>query len=106
MTSGVSFNYVLEVVMDMNLDVRILKLGMTHPIPRKMCEEFIKSCKNLIIVEELEPFLENQFKEMAFDIDSNIKIFGKSNGTFSRLYEYNPDIIFEAFSKIFKKKNI
>lgn len=104
-TSGVSFNYVLEVAKDMNLDVRILKLGMTHPIPRKMCEEFIKSCKNLIIVEELEPILENQFKEIAFDISSNIKIFGKSTGHFSRLYEYNPDIIFDVFSKIFKKKN-
>jgi indolepyruvate ferredoxin oxidoreductase alpha subunit len=104
-TSGVSFNYVLEVVKDMNLDVRILKLGMTHPIPRKMCEEFIKLCKNLIIVEELEPILENQFKEIAFDIGSNIKMFGKSTDHFSKLYEYNPDIIYDAFSKIFKKKN-
>jgi indolepyruvate ferredoxin oxidoreductase alpha subunit len=69
-----------------------------------MCENFIKSCTSLVIVEELEPILENQFKAIAFDIGSNVKIFGKSTGHFSRLYEYNPDIVADAFSKIFKVK--
>ena len=104
-TSGVSFNYVKEIVEDLRLNVRILKLGMTHPLPRKMCENFIKSCKNIVIVEELEPILENQFKAIAHDIGSNVKIYGKSTGHFSRLYEYNPDIIADAFSKIFSVKN-
>ena len=104
-TSGVSYNYVRELVDDMKLDVRILKLGMTHPLPTKMCKGFIKSCKNLVIVEELEPILENQFKEMAYDLASDVKIFGKSTGHFSRLYEYNIDIVADAFSKIFKVKN-
>ncbi len=104
-TSGVSYNYVMELVNDMNLNVKILKLGMTHPIPSKMCKEFIKSCKNIIIVEELEPILENQIKVMAYDIGSSVKIYGKSSGHFSRLYEYNLDIVADAFSKIFKFKN-
>jgi len=104
-TSGVSFNYVREAVDDLKLDVKILKLGMTHPLPRKMCKDFIRSCKEIVMVEELEPILENQFKEMAYDIGSNIKIYGKSTGHFSRLYEYNPDIVTEALSKIFKVKN-
>jgi len=104
-TSGVSFNYVTEVVKDLGLNVRILKLGMTNPLPRKMCKDFIKSCKKIVVVEELEPFLENQFKEMAFDLGSNIELFGKSTGHFSRLYEYNLDIVYEAISKIFKVDN-
>jgi indolepyruvate ferredoxin oxidoreductase alpha subunit len=104
-TSGVSYNYVKEVSEIMSLDVGILKLGMTHPLPRKMCEKFIKSYKSLIVVEEGEPILENQFKAMAYDIGSNVRIYGKSTDHFSRLYEYNPDIVAEAFSKIFKVKN-
>jgi len=104
-TSGVSYNYVKEVSEIMNLSVSILKLGMTHPLPRKMCEKFIKQNKKLIIVEESEPILENQFKAMAYDIGSNVKIYGKSTNHFSRLYEYNPDIVADAFSKIFKVKN-
>lgn len=103
-TSGVSFNYVKEVAEDLNLDLNILKLGMTHPIPRKTCEQFIHSCKTIIIVEELEPILEQQIKTLAFDTKAKIKIYGKSTGHFSRLYEYNPDIVAAAFSTILKKK--
>lgn len=104
-TSGVSFNYAKEAAEDLKIDVKILKLGMTHPIPRKKCENFIKSCDEIVVVEELEPILENQFKTIAFDIRSNVKIYGKSTDHFSRLYEYNPDIVTEALSKIFKVKN-
>lgn len=104
-TSGVSFSYVREAVDDLNINVKILKLGMTHPLPIKMCENFIKSCKEIVIIEELEPLLENQFKTIIYDMKSNVKIYGKSTGHFSRLYEYNPDIVIEALSKIFKVKN-
>jgi len=70
-----------------------------------MCEGFIRSCKEIVIVEELEPILENQFKEIAYDLGSDVKIYGKSTGHFSRLYEYNPNIVIDALSKIFKVKN-
>lgn len=103
--SGVSVPYVQEMAEELKLNVRILKLGMTHPIPRKLCEKFITSCSTLVMVEELEPFLENQFKALAFDIGADVQILGKSNGHFSRLYEYTPDIVAEAFSKIFKVNN-
>ena len=104
-TSGVSFDYVKEAVEDLDINVKILKLGMTHPLPKKMCEKFIKSCEEIVVVEELEPILENQFKTMVYDLGLNKKIYGKSTGHFSRLYEYTPDIVTEALSKIFKVKN-
>ena len=81
-TSGVSYNYVKEAAEDLKLDVKILKLGMTHPLPRRMCENFIKSCKKIVVVEELEPILENQFKTIAFDLGANVKFYGKSTGHF------------------------
>ena len=104
-TSGVSYTYVKEMAEELNLNVKILKLGMTHPIPRRMCEKFITSCSSVVVVEELEPFLENQLKQLAYDLEADVKIFGKSSGHFTRLYEYNPDIVAEAFSKIFNVKN-
>ena len=100
-TSGVSYNYVREISEELNLNVKILKLGMTHPIPKKICKKFIRSCK-IIIVEELEPILENQIKQIIYDIGENVKIFGKTTGHFSRLYEYNLDIVEDVFLKIFK----
>jgi len=104
-TSGVSFTYVKEMAEELNLNVKILKLGMTHPIPRTKCEKFIQACSSLVMVEELEPFLENQFKALAYDVGADVKIYGKSTGHFSRLYEYTPNIVVDVFSKIFKVKN-
>ena len=104
-TSGVSFNYVTEAVKDLGIEASILKLGMTHPLPPQMCKRFIENCDTIVVVEELEPFLENQFKAMAHDMGSSVKILGKSTGHFSRLYEYNPDIVTGTLAEIFKKKN-
>ncbi|UCD13355.1 MAG: indolepyruvate ferredoxin oxidoreductase subunit alpha [Thermoplasmatales archaeon] len=104
-TSGISVNYCKEVAEALKLNVKILKLGMTHPIPRKMCEQFIKSCNIIVVVEELEPILEQQFKALAHAVKSDVRIYGKSTGHLSRLYEYTPDVIADAFSKIFNVKN-
>ena len=104
-TSGVSYNYVREVAETMDISGRILKLGMTNPLPQKMCKKFIGECKSVVVVEESEPFLEQQIKAMAYEQGSSVKIYGKTTGHFSRLYEYNPDIVADVFAKIFKKKN-
>ena len=104
-TSGVSYNYVREISEELDIKVKILKLGMTHPIPKNLCKKFIKSCKNIVVVEELEPILENQIKQIIYDLGVSVKIFGKTSGFFSRLYEYNLDIVKENFFKIFKLKS-
>jgi indolepyruvate ferredoxin oxidoreductase alpha subunit len=103
-TSGVSVNYVKEAVDDLNLDVHVLKLGMTHPLPSTMCKDFIASHKMIVVVEELEPILENQMKQIAFNMGIDVTILGKSSGHFSRLYEYNPDIVTKALAEIFDKQ--
>jgi indolepyruvate ferredoxin oxidoreductase, alpha subunit len=104
-TSGVAYNYVKEAADDLGLDVTILKIGMTHPIPPKKCKKLIETCSEITIVEELEPILENQFKQLAYEINSSVKILGKSTGHFSRLYEYTPDNVTNTLAKIFNKKS-
>ncbi|MDD2688775.1 MAG: thiamine pyrophosphate-dependent enzyme [Candidatus Omnitrophica bacterium] len=55
-TSGVSYLYVKE----MYPDASCLKLGFTFPFPDGKARRFAKSVKELVVVEELEPFLEEQ----------------------------------------------
>jgi len=92
-TSGVAYKYVLDAVARKGIDCRILKLGMTNPLPRKMITDLLGSVEKIVIVEELEPFLETQVKAMAHDAGLSVQIFGKGNGHFSRLFEYNVDIV-------------
>lgn len=60
-TSGVSYLYVKEAFPE----AAVLKLGMCWPLPEKMIREFAESVDELIIVEELDPFLELHIKAMG-----------------------------------------
>ncbi len=76
-SSGAAYNYVLEAVDLLGLDVGTLKLGMTHPLPEKMITEFLRMHKKIVVIEELEPYLELQIKAMAKDHAPNVEIYGK-----------------------------
>jgi len=57
-TSGIAYQYVKEVMPDAS----ILKLGMSYPLPMSKIKALAESVKKLFIVEELEPFIEEQVK--------------------------------------------
>lgn len=62
-TSGVSYLYVKEAFPD----AAVLKLGMCWPLPEKLIRKFAESVDELIIVEELDPFLETHIKAMGIE---------------------------------------
>ncbi|MHA1958837.1 MAG: indolepyruvate ferredoxin oxidoreductase subunit alpha [Candidatus Thorarchaeota archaeon] len=99
-TSGVSYNYVQEALSILNLDAAILKLGMTHPVPENKIREFLESHKQVVIVEELEPYLETHARRIAHLHRVEVDILGKEQGYFLRTFEYTPRIVIEALSEI------
>lgn len=60
--SGVVYEFVKEVFPEAS----ILKLGMTYPLPTKLITEFATNVDRLIVVEELDPFIEEQVRAMGF----------------------------------------
>jgi len=76
-SSSSAYNYAVEAAHLLGLDASILKLGMTHPLPEKMIAEFLKNHEKIVVVEELEPYLEMQVKATAKDYAPNVKIYGK-----------------------------
>ncbi|MFW9951481.1 MAG: thiamine pyrophosphate-dependent enzyme [Candidatus Thorarchaeota archaeon] len=100
-TSGVSYNYVLEVKDKLHIDAPILKLGTTYPLPKKLIQDFIKDLEAVIIVEELSPYLERNVKALAKDANLGLKIYGKESGHFSEAFEYNVPIVYKALMKLF-----
>ncbi|NWF94715.1 MAG: indolepyruvate ferredoxin oxidoreductase subunit alpha [Candidatus Thorarchaeota archaeon] len=93
LTSGVSYCYVLESLASMNLNAEVLKLGMTHPVPERMLVEFMRRHRQLVVVEELEPFLETHARRLAQLHSVDVEIQGKEQGYFPRTYEYSPSIV-------------
>jgi indolepyruvate ferredoxin oxidoreductase, alpha subunit len=60
-TSSISYLYTKEIYPDASY----LKLGMSYPFPEKKVRDFARKVKKLVIVEELEPFVENQVKMLG-----------------------------------------
>lgn len=56
--SGVVYEYVKEALPQAS----VLKLGMVHPLAIDRVRAFAAKVKRLVVVEELEPFFENQLK--------------------------------------------
>lgn len=64
-TSGVSYQYAREV---MGENASYLKLAMTNPIPRGLISEFASKVGRLYVIEELDPYLEEQIRAMGIDV--------------------------------------
>ena len=83
-TSGVAYQYAREVFPKASF----LKLGMTYPLPQNLLRQFAAQVDRLIVIEELDPFLQENIQAMG------IKVSGKE--FIPRVGELNPDIIEEA----------
>lgn len=100
-TSGVSFTYVEDALRNLNIPARVLKLGMTHPMPARKCADFMKTVDSVLVVEELEPYLENELKVIANDNNLSVRILGKSTSHLSPLSEFDPDIVSNAIARAY-----
>ena len=84
-SSGVAYEYAKEVF---GTDASYLKLGMTYPLPIEKIREFSKKVKKVLVIEELDPYIENQMKI------AGIECSGKD--VIPEMDELNPDIIRNA----------
>jgi indolepyruvate ferredoxin oxidoreductase alpha subunit len=100
--SGVSFNYVLEALEELELKIPILKLSMTYPLSEKTVGKFISRFKEVLVVEELDPILEEEVKKIAKDFNPKLKIHGKDLLPIAG--EYKPELVLRAIAKLAKKK--
>jgi len=99
-TSGAGYNYVVEASRILGIKPAMLKLGTTYPLPAKLIGEFLKKRKTVIIVEELQPYLELHVTAIAKDANPSVKIYGKWTGHLSEAFEYNPNLVVDGVAKI------
>jgi indolepyruvate ferredoxin oxidoreductase alpha subunit len=83
-TCGVAYQYAREVFPEAS----ILRLGMTYPIPAGMVRHFASAVDRLVVVEELDPFLEEEIRLLDVEVE------GKS--IFPLCGEFNPRIVREG----------
>ncbi len=93
--NGVSYLYATDGVNDLNIqeNTRILRIGFSNPMPKGLITEFLKSCKQVLVIEEGEPVMEEAVKAIAQEAGLTLPILGKGEELFSRLYEFDPAMV-------------
>lgn len=87
-TTGVCYQYTREAFPEAS----ILKLAFVYPLPERTIRDFASRFRRLYVVEELEPFLEDELKAMGIDVVGKTRI--------PREGELDPDLVGCSLSEI------
>ena len=68
----------------------VLKFGFSFPFPDELVKKFLTQVDKVLVVEELEPIMEEAVRSVAQIMGTPISIQGKGVGQLSRLFEYDP----------------
>jgi indolepyruvate ferredoxin oxidoreductase alpha subunit len=104
-TSGSGWLYSLEAVKALGREdsVGILKLGTTWPLPEKLVLERLAQAEKVLVVEEVDPFLENNLKELVggnLTAVGPLTFYGKGSGHLPSYGELNPDLVLQALASV------
>ncbi len=80
-TLGIAYSYVKEVLPEAS----ILKLGVSYPLADKLLHDFCASVDRVLVVEELEPVVEEAVRLMGIEVEG--KAF------FPRVGEFSPELV-------------
>ncbi|MCX8204681.1 MAG: indolepyruvate ferredoxin oxidoreductase subunit alpha [Candidatus Nezhaarchaeota archaeon] len=113
--SGLSYAYALEAISWLGLrdKVSLLKVGTTNPMPEGLVKELLSRVDEVLVIEELEPFVELHVKALAGEEGIRVKVHGKDYVTLigelstrhavtaiAKLAGVEPPVDFSALDKI------
>ncbi|MGE4296560.1 MAG: indolepyruvate ferredoxin oxidoreductase subunit alpha [Desulfovibrionaceae bacterium] len=98
--SGISRAYVADALAEHGWTgrVRVFELGMSHPLPEKMLEDFIRGVDTVLVVEEGEPLVENDLRALAHRLNIDVTVLGKGEAL-TRFGEYATTSVADALSR-------
>ena len=77
--------------------VKVLELGMSWPLPEALLGAFLGDCDQVLVLEELEPLLENDVRVLIHQRGLAVAVSGKDK-TLTRLGEYSTGLVLETLA--------
>ena len=94
--SGIAYNYVQEALAQQDdTKVGLLKVSQ-YPLPKKLVRQLLDSCEKVMVVEEGQPFIEEQVR----GVFESQNIFGRLTGELPRTGELTPDCVKQALAQL------
>ncbi|MFH1136987.1 MAG: thiamine pyrophosphate-dependent enzyme [Pseudomonadota bacterium] len=95
---GLPYLSLLDVLEEAGKKPDLLKLGLVHPLPRRLIADFLGRHEEVKILEELDNIVETEIKALAFDRGIPVRINGKMEQE-DWVGEYTSDKVFEVLKK-------
>ncbi len=108
-TEGIAFEYIAELmsrVKDLSKVLSVLKLNVVYPTPKEAILDFIKDKDVVLVIEELDPFIEDAVKNVVATYSLNTKVLGKEEGIMPYEGELSMDLVINALVRTLSIANI
>lgn len=102
-TVGVAYTYVLDALRKLKRNASVLKLFGSFPLPEKLIADFLKQKRKVLVVEELDPLIEQAVRSISQKYNIPTKIVGKSDGLLPLEGELTPDQVHSAILSLLGK---
>lgn len=79
--------------------ISVLKIGATNPLPDEEIRALLAHCRSILVLEELEPYIERGVYVEAQRLGYDGPIIGKLDGTLSRVGEYGVAAVLRGLTK-------
>jgi len=102
---GISRRYSEEAIHLLNVkSVGVLNLTTTYPLPRKIILEGLKKTKRVLFSEEVDPFVEDEVRALAIELDRLPKFHGKRDDSIPAYGEMTTDVMKETIAHLLNLK--
>lgn len=99
---GISYSYVKEALVLLNkYDIPLLKIGTPYPFPSSLAEDFLMSKTHVLVIEELDPVIEEELILLKGKENLNYTVHGKLDGKIQEAGENNVESVKKAIASFF-----
>ncbi len=99
--AGVTWNYLQEAIHLEKFSPSTLKMDVAHPLPIEKIKTLLSGVDTVLILEELEPLIEESVRAILSQTDYPVRIVGKMDGTLQRTGDYQVECVAEALRKVY-----
>lgn len=86
-------------------EITVAKLGVTYPIPRELVGRLLREHDAVLVVEEIEPIVEEQVRVLATELGVSTRILGKRTGHVPYCGEITSDILAPMLARLLGRSN-
>lgn len=101
-TGGNSYNLVMEAIRDLDLEIKVLKIGTPYPFPEEIALEFMVGLDTVIAIEELDGVLEEAILKASVSLEKRPALLGKASGHLPVAGELSYELVKNALRNLTK----